>query len=159
MSEKQIERKREFVYHGVTEQEHIEINTVLGTLKQIAETEQNNIETLEEALESHIEARDWLVLAKKNFKSEKNRFYETKRLKQLEATERNIEEWRGEIKKLKERHDRTVAFIEDFEDNVAVTKTYDKENDKDVVHFSYNADFYKGVIAFAKIINLDGNFQ
>ena len=149
---------REFVYYGVTEKEHIEINTILGTLKEISETEQRNIETLEEALETHKEAREWLELAKKNFKSDNKKFYEKKRLEQLEATEQTIKQWEAEIKKVKERHDRTQNFIQDFEDNVAITKGY-ADDGHEVITFSYNADFYKTVVAFAKIINLGGNFE
>jgi hypothetical protein len=150
--------KREFAYYGVTEKEHIEINTILGTLKEIAETEKGNLESLEEALESHKKAHEWLVLAEKNFKSESKKFYEEMRLKQLEATEQTIKQWEAEIKAVKARHDRTQDFIQDFEDNVAITKGY-ADDGHEVITFSYNAEFYKTVVAFAKIINLGGNFE
>ena len=157
MNEVQEKAKRHFVFNGVTEAESVEINTLRSAVKEVLDVQKRNVETLEETLGKLHEARGWYVDAKKNFKSTAKQYYEEKRLKQLQLTEKDIEKYTAELEYYKESVKTIEKFVEMFDNHVAIEHTKNDEGE-DVHTFWYDKKYFEPLVALAKLFNINGIF-
>ena len=149
-------KAREIKFENVSQQQHIDVNILRATILEVLEAEKGNLEELEKAYANHEEAKKWLEHAQKNYKSADKKFYEEKRVKQLEATNKQMESFELQISQEKDRVKEIETYL-NFFDSCVVTEQKEDEN-KIVTTFTYDWKNLKPLVDLARIFNLGKNF-